>query len=154
MEKKSNSPTIVNRKAWHEYTIEDEFEAGLELVGTEVKSIRNGKVNMQDAYCRVENGEVWLYQMNITPYEFGNRWSVEPLRKRKLLLRKSEIDQLRVKADQKGLTIVPLRIFFQRGFAKMVVGIGQGKKLYDKRQASAEKDAKRQIDRAIREARR
>jgi SsrA-binding protein len=148
MEKQSKSPTIVNRKAWHEYTIEDEFEAGIELVGTEVKSIRDGKVNMQDAYCRVENGEVWLYQMNITPYEFANRWGVDPRRKRKLLLHRNEIDQLRVKAEQKGLTIVPLRIFFQRGFAKMVVGIGRGKKLYDKRQAIADRDVERERRRA------
>ncbi len=151
MEKKTNSPTIVNRKAWHEYTIEDEFEAGIELVGTEVKSIRTGKVNMQDAYCRVENGEVWLYQMNVTPYEFANRWAVEPLRKRKLLLHKNEIEQLKVKAEQKGLTIVPLRIFFQRGFAKMVVGIGRGKKLYDKRQALADRDVERERQRAVSE---
>ena len=148
MEKQSKSPTIVNRKAWHEYTIEDTFEAGIELVGTEVKSIRAGKVILQDAFCRVENGEVWIYQMNVTPYEFANRWAVEPKRKRRLLLRKNEIEQLRVKADQKGLTIVPLKIFFLRGFAKMAIGIGRGKKLYDKRQALADRDIERERRRA------
>lgn len=136
--------TIVNRKAWHEYEIEDTFEAGIELVGTEVKSIRSGLANLQDAYCRVENGEVRVYQMNITQYEFANRAAVEPRRPRRLLLHKHEIEQLRVKAEQKGLTIVPLKIFFQRGYAKMAIGIGRGKKLYDKRQALADRDVERE----------
>jgi SsrA-binding protein len=145
---KPRNTTITNRKAWHEYEIEDTFEAGIELVGTEVKSIRAGKVIMQDAYCRVENGEVWVYQMNITTYEFANIWAVDPRRRRRLLLHKNEIAQLKVKADQKGLTIIPLKIFFQRGFAKMEIGIGRGKKLYDKRQSIADRDVERDRRRA------
>lgn len=149
MEKKTRkSVSITNRKAWHEYTIEDTFEAGIELVGTEVKSIRAGKVNLQDSFCRVEQGEVWVHQMYIAPYEFANRWAVEPRRPRKLLLHKDEIEQLRVKAEQKGLTIIPLKMYFDRGFAKLQIGIGRGKKLYDKRQSIAERDTERERRRA------
>lgn len=137
-----------NRRARHEYEILDSYEAGLALVGTEVKSLRAGRVNMQDAFCRVENGEVWLYNMHITPYELGNRWNVEPLRKRKLLLHHYEIEELRSQTEQKGLTIVPLSLFFQRGFAKIEIALARGKKLYDKRESIAERDQLREAQRA------
>ncbi len=151
MDKAANRPVITNRKAWHDYTIDDTYEAGIELVGTEVKSIRAGKVNLQDAFCRVENGELWLHGMYIAPYEFANRWAVDSRRARKLLLHKDEIRQLRTRAEQRGLTIVPLKIFFQRGYAKLEIGVGKGKKLYDKRQAIAERDVERQQRREMSE---
>jgi len=143
MEKKTQkSVSITNRKAWHEYIIEDTYEAGIELVGTEVKSVRAGKVNLQDSFCRVENGEVWVHGIHIAPY------AVDTRRPRRLLLHKNEIEQLRVKSEQKGLTIIPLKLYFDRGFAKLQIGIGRGKKLYDKRQAIAERDAERERRRA------
>jgi SsrA-binding protein len=144
MDKEQKKVTITNRKAWHEYTIEDTYVAGIALAGTEVKSIRAGKVNLQDSFCRVEGGEVWVHGMYVAPYEFANRWALEPRRPRKLLLHRNEIHQLHAKAEQKGLTIIPLKIFFERGFAKMEIGIGRGKKLYDKRQAIAERDVERE----------
>jgi SsrA-binding protein len=136
-----------NRRARHEYEILDTYEAGLALVGTEVKSLRAGRVNLQDAFCRIENGEAWLYNMHITPYEQGNRWNVEPLRRRKLLLHRWQIEELRAKTEQKGLTIVPLALFFQRGFAKLEIGLARGKKLYDKREAITERDQEREARR-------
>jgi SsrA-binding protein len=136
-----------NRRARHEYEILDTYDAGLVLVGTEVKSLRAGRVNVQDAFCRVENGEVWLYNMHITPYEQGNRWNVEPLRRRKLLLHHWQIEELRRQTEQKGLTIVPLALYFQRGFAKMEIGLARGKKLYDKRESIAERDQQREAQR-------
>lgn len=136
-----------NRKARHDYEIEDTYEAGLVLVGTEVKSLRAGRVNLQDAFCRIENGEAWLYNMHITPYEMGNRWNVETRRKRKLLLHHWQIEELRSETDQKGLTIVPLSLFFQRGFAKLEIALAKGKKLYDKRDSIAERDQLREQQR-------
>ncbi len=120
-ERDPNAKKIVsiNRRARHEYEILETYEAGLALVGTEVKSLRAGKLNFQDAFVRIENGEAWIYNMYIAPYEQGNRWNVEPLRKRKLLLHRWEIERLRAQIEQKGLTIVPLVLFFQRGFAKL-----------------------------------
>ena len=144
MEKEPRKVIVTNRRAWHEYTIEETFEAGIALTGTEVKSIRAGKVNLQDSFCRVENGEVWVHGMYIAPYEFANRWAPDPRRPRKLLLHRGEIERLRVRAEQKGLTIVPLKLYFERGYAKIEIGIGRGKKLYDKRQAIAERDAERE----------
>ena len=145
MEKARKGPlTITNRKAWHEYSIEETFEAGIALEGTEVKSIRAGKINLQDSYCRIENGEVWAQGIYIAPYEFANRWASDPRRPRKLLLHRSEIEQLHVKAVQRGFTIIPLKLFFERGHAKLEIGIGRGKKLYDKRQAIAERDIERE----------
>ncbi|HZT44429.1 MAG TPA: SsrA-binding protein SmpB [Chthonomonadaceae bacterium] len=137
----------VNRRARHEYEILETFDAGLVLVGTEVKSLRAGRVNLQDAYCRIENGEAWLYNAHVTPYEQGNRWNVEPRRRRKLLLHHWQIEQLRAKTEQKGLTIVPLAMFFQRGFAKVEIALARGKKLYDKRESIAERDQEREIRR-------
>lgn len=143
MEKAAKNVKITNRKAWHDYSIDETFVAGIALIGTEVKSVRQGQVNMQDSYCRVQNGEVWVHGMYIAPYEFANRLMPEPRRSRKLLLRKEEIVKLQTKAEQKGLTIIPLKIFFSHGFAKVEIGIGRGKKEYDKREAIADRDIER-----------
>jgi SsrA-binding protein len=136
-----------NRKARHEFEILETYDAGLALVGTEVKSVRASRVNFADSFVRIEGREAWLYSMHITPHEQGNRWNVEPTRRRKLLLHKWEIDELRGKTEQKGLTIVPLAIFFQRGYAKMQIGLARGKKLYDKRVDIADRDQKREQER-------
>ena len=137
----------VNRKARHEFEILENYDAGMALVGTEVKSMRAGRVNFADSFCRIEHNEMWLYSLHIMPHEEGNRWNVEPLRKRKLLLHKWEIDKLRNETEQKGLTIVPLAIYFQRGFAKIEIGLARGKKLYDKRESIADRDREREQQR-------
>jgi SsrA-binding protein len=138
-----------NRRARHEYFIEETFDAGIELVGTEVKSIRAGKVNLMDAFCKIQNGEVWIHGLHISPFEHGTRWNVEPVRARKLLLHRREIDYLRGKMEQKGLALVPLSLYFQHGFAKLELGLGRGKKLYDKREDIANRDANRDVQRAL-----
>lgn len=140
-----------NRKAYHDFFVEEKVEAGIILTGTEIKSIRNGRVNLKDSFARVENGEVWLYQMHISPYEQGNRFNHEPLRKRKLLLHKSEINKLIGKIQQEGLTLIPTKLYLKRGLAKVELGICRGKKLYDKRRDIAERDAKREIERHFRD---
>lgn len=142
---------LTNRKARHEYHILETFDAGIALVGTEVKSIRNGRVNLQDAYCKVENGEVWIHNMHISPFEQGSRWNVDPRRPRKLLFHRREIETLRAQLEQKGFTLVPLALYFQRGFAKLEVGVGRGKKLYDKREDIADRDRERQMRREMAE---
>ncbi len=142
-----------NRRARHDYFILETFEAGLALAGTEVKSLRQGKASLAEAYATVENGEAWILQMHIPPYEQGNRWNLDPLRKRKLLLHAREIERLEEAVARKGLTLVPLRLYFARGHAKLQIAIGKGKKSYDKRHAIAERDAKREIDRARRASR-
>lgn len=139
----------MNRKARHEYFIEETYVAGIELSGTEVKSIRAGKVSLQESFARVENGEVWINSMYIAPYEQGNRFNLDPLRRRKLLLNKGEIIKIQAVTQQKGLALVPLQIFFERGFAKMEIGIGRGKKLYDKRESIAKRDAQMEQRRAL-----
>lgn len=139
-----------NRKAYHDYFIEEKLEAGIILTGTEIKSIRNGRVNLKDSYARIENGEVWLHQMHISPYEQGNRFNHDPLRKRKLLLNRSEIIKLVGKIQLQGLTLIPTKIYLRRGMAKIELGVGRGKKNYDKRQDIAERDAKREIERHFR----
>ncbi len=144
MADKREPPSIINRKARHDYFVEDSFEAGIVLVGTEVKSIRAGKATLQDAYCKIENGELWLYNMHIAPYEMGNIWNVDPRRKRKLLMHKYEIARLAAKYEQKGLALIPLKLYFSRGYVKIEVGVCRGKKLYDKRDAIAKRDAERQ----------
>ena len=136
-----------NRKARHEYELEESYDAGLVLVGTEVKSLRAGRMNFQDSFCRVEHGEVWLYNFTIQPFEQGNRFNVDMRRKRKLLLHNWEIEEMRAKSDQKGLSIVPVSLYFQRGFAKLEVALGRGKKLYDKRDSIAERDQQREAQR-------
>jgi SsrA-binding protein len=140
-----------NRKAFHDYFIEERVEAGIILTGTEIKSVRNSRVNLKDSYARLENGEVWLYQMHISPYEQGNRFNHDPLRKRKLLLHHSEIIKLIGRIQLQGLTLVPLKIYLKHGLAKIELAVCRGKKNYDKRQDMAEKDAKREIERHLRE---
>jgi SsrA-binding protein len=139
----------VNRKARHEYFIEDTIEAGICLAGTEVKSIRAGKGSLQDSFVKIENGEAWLYNMYVAPYEQGNRYNQEPRRKRKLLLHKFEIERLAIKSQQKGLALVPIQMYFKHGHAKVEVGLGKGKKLYDKRDSIAEKDMIREQARSL-----
>lgn len=140
-----------NRKAFHDYFIEDRVEAGIILTGTEIKSIRNGKVNLKDSYARVDNGEAWVYQMHISPYEQGNRYNHDPLRPRKLLLHRSEINKLVGKIQQQGLTLVPIKIYLKQGMAKVELAVAQGKKNYDKRQVLAERESKRDIERALKD---
>lgn len=140
-----------NRKARHDYHIHETYEAGLVLTGTEVKSLRAGKANLKDAYARIEHGELLLHNMHISPYDAGNRFNHEPLRVRKLLMHRSEIDKLMGKTQEKGYTLVPLKLYFTHGIAKVQIGLATGKKNYDKRQDMAERDAKREIDRVFRE---
>jgi SsrA-binding protein len=140
----------ANRRARHEYTIEDTVEAGLVLTGTEIKSVRAGKVTLQDAYARVENGEAWLYNMHIASYEQGNRFNVDSVRRRKLLLHRREIDRLIGRAQEKGMALIPLSVYLRHGFAKVELATGRGKKLYDRREAIAARDAQRERERALR----
>jgi len=139
-----------NRKARHDYFIEETYEAGIVLKGTEVKSLRAGKVNLKDSYAQVEKGEMFLFNMHISPYEQGNRFNVDPLRTRKLLLHKREISCLYGKVKQQGLTLVPLKLYFKKGRVKVELALAKGKKTYDKREAMAERDAKREIERNAR----
>ncbi len=139
----------TNRKARHDYHIEDRLEAGLVLQGTEVKALREGRANLQDAYCAAQGGEMYLLNAHISPYSHGNLNNHEPLRPRKLLLQRREIERWRKAAEQKGYTIVPLKLYFKNGYAKVEIGLGRGKKLYDKREDLAERDTKRQIDRVL-----
>jgi SsrA-binding protein len=142
---------IENRKARHDYHIEEVYEAGIELKGTEVKSLRAGKANLKDSFALVRNGEVFVHNMHISPYEQGNRFNHEPTRVRKLLLHKHEINKLIGAVQREGLTLVPLKLYFKRGRAKLALALGKGKKLYDKRQDMAERDAKREVEKAFRE---
>jgi len=139
----------VNRKAYHDYSILDTYEAGLALKGTEVKSLREGKVSLRESFAQFENNELYLMNMHISPYAFGNIFNVDPKRKRKLLLHRWEIDRLKGQVQEKGLTLVPLRIYFKRGYAKIELALAKGKKLYDKRRALAEKDAQREMEKEI-----
>ena len=135
----------TNRKARHEFFIEDTIEAGIVLKGTEVKSIRQGKVNLKESYANIENGEVFLNGMHISPYEQGNIYNVDPLRKRKLLLHKRQIRKLIGETKLKGLTLIPLSIYLKNGIVKVEIAVAKGKKLYDKRQVIAKKDAERRM---------
>ena len=137
----------ANKKARHDYFITDEFEAGIVLVGTEVKSLRNGQCNLKDSYARVKKGEVFVYQMHISPYAFAHYDNHEPLRTRKLLLHKSEIKRITRKMNEKGLSLIPLKIYFSNGKVKMLLGLAKGKKLYDKRDTIKQRDAQRDMDR-------
>ncbi|NMA86510.1 MAG: SsrA-binding protein SmpB [Tissierellia bacterium] len=140
-----------NRKARHEYFIEDTIEAGIVLKGTEVKSIRQGRINVKESYAIVENGEVYIYNMHISPYEQGNIYNVDPIRKRKLLLHKREIRRLEAQVMQKGYTLIPLTVYIKDGLVKVELALGKGKKLYDKREDMAKKDAMRRIERQLSE---
>lgn len=149
---KSNMKTIVqNRKAYHDYYIEETFEAGIELCGTEVKSLRQGRVNLKDAWCSVDNGELILKGVHISPYEQGNIFNRPPERDRRLLVHKREILRLFGLIKQQGLTLIPLSLYFKGSLVKVNVGLCRGKKLYDKRAAAAERTAKRNIERAVKE---
>jgi SsrA-binding protein len=138
-----------NRKARHDYTIEDTVEAGLQLMGTEVKALRDGKANLADAYATVRDGEVWLLQAHIAPYSHGNKQNHDPTRPRKLLLHRQEIEKLGERVARDGKTLVPLRLYFKHGLAKAEIGIATGKKSYDKRQSTAKRDAERQMRRQL-----
>lgn len=140
-----------NNKAHHEYFIEDKYEAGIELAGTEVKSIRQGTLNLKDAWCQVKDGELWVKQMHISPYEQGNIFNKDPMRPRRLLMHKREIGYLFGKVKQDGYSLIPLSVYFRGSRVKLEVALCKGKKLYDKREDAANRDAKRQIDRAIKE---
>ncbi|MDN5326617.1 MAG: SsrA-binding protein [Moorella sp. (in: firmicutes)] len=141
-----------NRRARHDYFIEETFEAGIALTGTEVKSLRNGRANIKDSYARVENGELILHDMHISPYEQGNRFNHEPRRPRRLLMHRYEIQRLYGKVREKGLTLIPLKVYFnERGLAKVELALVKGKRLYDKREDIAARDAQREIARALRE---
>ncbi len=145
---------VTNRKAYHDYFIEEKFEAGMVLQGTEVKSLRDGRANLQDSYASVEDGEVFLHNCHISPYTHGNIMNHDPVRVRKLLLHKKEIDKLLGKTQQKGLTLIPLRIYFtRRGHAKVELGLAKGKKLYDRRESIKAREAGREVERAIKSRR-
>ena len=140
-----------NKKAYHDYFVEETYEAGLELFGTEVKSIREGRVNLKDSFCQIKDGEIFALGLHVSPYEKGNIFNRDPLRPKRLLMHKREIMKLFGLTKQQGYAIIPLSVYFVKGRAKLEVGLCKGKKLYDKRAAAAEKDAKRNIDRTMKE---
>ena len=140
-----------NKKAYHDYFVIDKYEAGIELYGTEIKSIRAGRINLKDSFCSVDDGEMYAIGMHIAPYEQGNRFNRDPLRKKKLLLHKKEIMKLFGESQQQGLSIIPLSVYVKNGRAKVEIGLCKGKKLYDKRAVQAKKDSNRAIERALKE---
>lgn len=141
-----------NKKAYHDYFIEDKYEAGIELFGTEVKSIRMGKCSIKESFIRIEKGETYIYGMHVNPYEKGNIFNKDPLRPRRLLLHKSEIVKLGAKIAEKGFTLVPLQVYFKGSLVKVEIGLAKGKKLYDKRQDIAKKDQRREMEREMKQA--
>lgn len=149
MAKKKDNSLANNRRARHEYNILETVEAGIVLKGTEIKSIRNGRLNLSDGFAAVENGEVFLFNVHISPYEQGNRYNVDPLRKRKLLMHKNQISRLNGELQGTGMTLVPLKVYIKNGVAKVLIGLAKGKKQYDKREDIKKREQKRQIDRAI-----
>jgi SsrA-binding protein len=149
--RRGNRVVTSNRRAYHDYHILETVEAGIVLTGTEIKSIRDGKVNIAEAYARVENGELWLIGSHVAPYTHGNRANHDPDRPRKLLVHRRELNRLREAVEQRGLTLVPLRLHLTEGLAKVDVGVARGKKLYDKRATEAERQSRRDVDRALRE---
>ena len=149
MSRRGDQLIISNRKARYDYHILETFECGIVLDGAEVKSIRNGHANLQDGYARVDDGEVWLYGMHVKPYEFAHGKVLDPIRKRKLLLHRKEIAELEAATGEKGVTLVPLRVYFKDGRAKVEIAVARGKARYDKRHAIAERDAKRETERAL-----
>ena len=150
MAKQSSKQIASNRKAFQDYFIEDKFEAGIELAGTEVKSIRLGAVNLRDSFCAVKGGEMFLYGMHISPYEKGNIFNKDPRRTRRLLLHRREIRKLQARVQQDGYSLIPLSLYFSGPRVKVELALARGKKLYDKREAAARRDAKREMDRASR----
>ena len=147
MGKESIKLVANNKKAYHDYFIEDKYETGIELFGTEVKSIRMGKCSIKEAFVRIDKGEVYIYGMHINPYEKGNIFNKDPLRVRKLLLHKSEINRMASKVKEKGFTLVPLQVYFKGSLVKVEIGLARGKKLYDKRDDIAKKDQRRETER-------
>lgn len=142
----------VNRKAFHDYHVEEEIEAGIVLRGTEIKSVRDGRVNLRDAYARIENGELWLIGAHISPYQHsGSYFNHEPDRPRKLLVHREQLIELRQKVEARGMTLVPIRLVLRGGRAKVDIAVARGKKLYDKREAMAERDARRDLERSLRD---
>jgi SsrA-binding protein len=145
-------PIADNKRAYHEFHILEKFEGGMVLSGTEVKSLRMGKVQMADAFARIEQGEVWIYNMHISPYTHGNIYNVDPLRRRKVLLKKTEISRLLGKTREKGLTVIPLKLYWLGDWAKVELGLAKGKQLHDKRDTIAKKDQERDMQRTLKEA--
>ena len=151
-EKKTGNKIIAqNKKAWHEYFVDEKYEAGIALFGTEVKSIRNGAVNLKDSYCDIKDGEIFVKGMHISPYEQGNIFNKDPLRDKKLLMHKREIMKLHGLVSQKGFTLIPLSLYFSGSHVKVEIGLCRGKKLYDKRDDAAKRDADRVIERSLRD---
>ena len=153
-EKNRDRDIAVNRKARHEYLIEETVEAGLALMGSEVKALREGKANLKDSYGRIENGEVWLWNAHISPYNPASQFGHEPTRTRKLLLHRGEIERLNGKVKERGLTLVPLRLYFKNGRAKIELALARGKKQHDKREAIRDREQRREIDRELARRRR
>ena len=151
MAKSAQKLVANNKKAYHDYFVLETYEAGIELYGTEIKSIRNGKVNLKDSFCSVDNGEMFVIGMHISPYEHGNIFNRDPMRKKKLLMHKKEIIKLFTQNQQQGLSIIPLKLYIKKGRAKLEIGLCKGKKLHDKRNVAAEKEANRSIERALKE---
>jgi SsrA-binding protein len=149
-EREKEKDVAVNRRAYHDYFIDEKYEAGVMLTGTEIKSVRNGRANLRDGYVRIDSNEAWLENVHISPYAQGNVMNQEPVRPRKLLLHRKEISSLIGKVKQKGYTLVPLRVYIARNRAKVEIGLARGKRQYDKREAIAARDAKREIERAMR----
>ena len=149
MAAEKTAPVAQNKKAYHDYFILEEYEAGIELFGTEVKSIRKGKVNLKDSWCNIVGGEIFANNMHISPYEQGNIFNRDPLRPKRLLMHKKEINRLYGTVKQEGLALIPLSVYFVKGKAKLKIGLCKGKKIYDKREAAAKKDAVRNIERAV-----
>ena len=151
-QKKNTSNIIVqNKKAWHDYFVDEKYEAGIALFGTEVKSVRNGAVNLKDSYCSIKNGEIFIVGMRISPYEKGNIFNRDPMRDKKLLMHKKEIMRLFGYVKRDGYALIPLSLYFKNSRVKVEMGLCKGKKLHDKRDAAAERDAKREIDRSLKE---
>lgn len=152
-DKKTTRSIAQNKKAWHDYFVDEKFEAGIELFGTEVKSLRAGRVNLKDSYCSFKNGEIFALGVHISPYEQGNIFNREPLRPKKLLMHKREILRLAGRSAEKGFSVIPLSLYFSGSRVKMEIGLCRGKKLYDKREDMARADAKRDMERAFKGAR-
>ena len=152
MANNENLAIAQNKKAWHDYFVVEAFEAGIELCGTEVKSVRMGRVNLKDSWCDIENSELFVNSMHISPYEKGNIFNKDPIRRRRILMHKREIIRLYGLAKQQGLTIIPLKLYFKGPHVKLEIGLCKGKKMYDKREEMAKRDAKRETDRAMKES--
>ena len=149
MEKKGIKIAAQNRKAYHDYFVEEKYEAGIELTGTEVKSIRAGTLNLKDAWCGIKDGQLYVHQMHVSPYEKGNIFNRDPLRVRRLLMHKREIRKLQALVKQDGYALIPLSVYFKNARVKLEVGLCKGKKNYDKRESMAKRDAQREMDRAL-----